>query len=139
MRETMSAAKTLLLTLFLLTTVGSVQAKELVFLNWADYMDPEIILEFKQRTGITVKQSYFDSDTTRDELLLETEGKGFDVALINGVSLRILARRGWLEPLDEQTIPNLKYVDSRWRTAFEKTEEFGVPYFWGTVGIAYRK
>ncbi|HAB92286.1 MAG TPA: spermidine/putrescine ABC transporter substrate-binding protein, partial [Pseudomonas sp.] len=46
----MSAAKTLLLTLFLLTTVGSVQAKELVFLNWADYMDPEIILEFKQRT-----------------------------------------------------------------------------------------
>ena len=43
------------------------------FLNWADYMDPEILKEFKQRTGITVNQTYFDSDTARDELLLETE------------------------------------------------------------------
>ena len=140
--NTMGSGKTVLVTLFALVIAilaPAVESKELMFLNWADYMDPEILLEFKQRTGITVKQSYFDSDTTRDELLLETEGKGFDVALINGVSLRILARRGWLEPLDEQTIPNLKYVDSRWRTAFEKTEEFGVPYFWGTVGIAYRK
>lgn len=140
--NTMGSGKTVLVTLFALVIAilaPAVESKELMFLNWADYMDPEILLEFKQRTGITVKQSYFDSDTTRDELLLETEGKGFDVALINGVSLRILARRGWLEPLDEQAIPNLKYVDSRWRTAFEKTEEFGVPYFWGTVGIAYRK
>lgn len=110
-----------------------------MFLNWVDYMDPEILVEFEQRTGITVKQSYFDSDTARDELLLETEGKGFDVALINGASVRILSKRGWLEPLDESSIPNLKHVDPRWRSAFEKTEEFGVPYFWGTVGIVYRK
>ncbi|WP_417518886.1 polyamine ABC transporter substrate-binding protein [Marinobacter sp.] len=110
-----------------------------MFLNWPDYMDPDILVEFEQRTGITVKQSYFDSDTSRDELLLETEGKGFDVALINGASLRILAKRGWLEPLDESAIPNLKHVDPRWRTAFEKAEDFGVPYFWGTVGIVYRQ
>jgi spermidine/putrescine transport system substrate-binding protein len=35
-------------------------------------MDPDIIAEFEQRSGITVRQSYFDSDTARDELLLET-------------------------------------------------------------------
>ncbi|WP_417519145.1 polyamine ABC transporter substrate-binding protein [Marinobacter sp.] len=114
-------------------------SKELVFLSWPDYMDPELLVEFKQRTGITVKQSYFDSDTARGELLLETEGKGFDVALINGASIRILAKRGWLEPLDESSIPNLKHVDPRWRTAFEKAEDFGVPYFWGTLGIVYRQ
>lgn len=82
MGKTMFSAKAILLTLFFLTTASSVQAKELVFLNWADYMDPEIILEFKQRTGITVKQSYFDSDTARDELLLETEAQDFDIALL---------------------------------------------------------
>lgn len=135
----MSAAKTLLLTLFLLTTVGSVQAKELVFLNWADYMDPEIILEFKQRTGITVKQSYFDSDTSRDELLLETDAKGFDIALMNAASMKILANRGWLEPLDEQSIPNLKHIDSYWRSEPQDNKTFGTPYFWGTIGIVYRK
>ena len=127
---------------FLLVTAvfaQTAESKELVFLNWPNYMDPEIIAEFERRTGITVKQSYFDSDTARDELLLDTEGKGFDVALINGASIRVLAKRGWLERLDESSIPNLKHIDPRWRTKFESAEDFGVPYFWGTIGIVYRQ
>lgn len=138
----MHFAQALLLVLSVLTTVvftQAAQAKELIFLNWANYMDPDILLEFKQRTGITVKQSYFDSDTTRDELLLETEGKGFDLVLINDASMKILAQRGWLETLDEQAIPNLKHINSRWRSQFEESRAFGVPYLWGTVGIVYRK
>ena len=135
----MFSAKTIWLTLFFLTTAGSAQAKELVFLNWADYMDPEIILEFKQRTGITVKQSYFDSDTARDELLLETEAQDFDIALMNAASMKILANRGWLEPLDEQSMPNLKHIDPYWRSEPQDNKFFGTPYFWGTIGIVYRK
>ena len=138
----MYLAKAIALTVSLLLTgifTQSAHAKELMLLNWPDYMDPEILLEFKQRTGITVKQSYFESDTTRDELLLETEGKGFDIALINDASVRILAQRGWLEPLDESSIPNLKHIDPRWHNSAENTQGFAVPYFWGTVGIVYRK
>ncbi|MFD2191448.1 polyamine ABC transporter substrate-binding protein [Pistricoccus aurantiacus] len=130
---------TILLLLITAIPAQAVEKKELMFLNWPDYMDPEILAEFEQRTGITVKQRYFDSDTARDELLLETEGKGYDVALINGASIRILAKRGWLEPLDEAAIPNLRHIDPRWRTEFERAEDFGVPYFWGTVGIVYRQ
>ncbi|RBW51816.1 spermidine/putrescine ABC transporter substrate-binding protein [Marinobacter sp. F3R11] len=138
----MFSGKTIFVTLVLLVTAVFAQAsepKELVFLNWANYMDPDILVEFEQRTGISVKQRYFDSDTTRDELLLETEGKGFDLALVNGSSIRILAKRGWLEPLDESSIPNLKHVNPRWRSAFEQAENYGVPYSWGTIGIVYRK
>lgn len=114
-------------------------AQELSFLNWADYMDPEILLEFKQRTGITVKQTYFDSDTGRDSLLLETDGKGFDLTIVNGSQVRILARRGWLDPINDAEIPNLKYIKPRWRNEHLKAKEYGVPYFWGTLGIAYRQ
>lgn len=138
----MRAAKAILLTFFLLVTAVFAQAaypKELVFLTWPDYIDPDILVQFKQRTGITVKQSYFDSDTGRDELLLETDGMGFDVALINGASIRILSKRGWLERLDQSSIPNLKHINARWRSAFENAEDFGVPYFWGTIGIVYRQ
>ncbi|MGC3873912.1 polyamine ABC transporter substrate-binding protein [Halomonas sp. GXIMD04776] len=133
--------KALWVALFLLTAglPSQVAATELTFLNWQDYMDPKILVEFEERTGIKVAQRYFDSDTARDELLLETEGKGFDVALINGASIRILAKRGWLEPISETDIPNLKHIDPRWRTEHEKAEDYGVPYFWGTVGIIYRK
>lgn len=134
--------KAILITFCLLATTVFAQGaepRELRFLNWPDYMDPEILAEFERLSGIKVKQSYFDSDTTRDEQLLETEGRSFDLALTNGASLRILAKRGWLEPLDEASIPNLKHIDPRWRTAFEKSEDFGVPYFWGTLGIVYRQ
>lgn len=127
---------------FSLLTLGlPVQAdsKELAFLNWADYMDPEILEEFRQRTGITVKQTYFDSDSARDELLLETEGKGFDLAIVDGASVRLLAKRGWLEPVSEADMPNLKYIYPRWRNEHERADDYGVPYFWGTLGIAYRK
>ena len=138
----MCSVKAILLTLFLLVTAVSAQAgesRQLVFLTWPDYMDPDVLVEFEQRTGIRVKQSYFNSDTARDELLLEADGMGFDVALINGASIRIMAKRGWLERLDESSIPNLKHINPRWRTAFEKAEDFAVPSFWGTIGIVYRQ
>jgi len=134
--------KTIVVTFVLLFTAVFAQAsepKELVLLNWANYMDPDVLVEFEQRTGISVKQRYFDSDSARGEILLETEGKGFDLALVNGASIRILAKRGWLAPIDESSIPNLKHIDPRWRTAFEGARGYGVPYFWGTLGIVYRK
>lgn len=117
----------------------AVESTELTLLTWADYMDPEILAEFEQRTGVAVKQTFFETDAHRDELLIATEGRGFDVALIDGTSIHILARRGWLEPIDETGIPNLKHVDPRWRAVHEKASEYSVPYFWGTLGIAYRQ
>lgn len=138
----MYSAKPTLLTLYMLVIVlfaQTAQSKELMLLNWPDYMDPDIVAEFKKRTGITVKQYYFDSDTARNALLLETGAKGFDIALINDASINLLAQHGWLEPLDQASIPNLKHVDPRRHSELVQTKYFGVPYFWGTVGIAYRK
>lgn len=118
---------------------AATEATQLMLLNWPDYIDPLIIDEFEQRTGIVVKQTYFESDAARDEILIETGARGFDIALIDGTSIRILAKRGWLEPINESEIPNLKYINPRWRSAHEQAKLYAVPYFWGTVGIAYRK
>ena len=128
--------------LILIVLSGPLHASEpteLLFLNWSDYMDPQILEEFEQRTGVTVKQTYFESDAARDELLLGTGGRGFDLAIIDGTAIRILAKRGWLEPIDETDIPNLKHVNPRWRGVHEQAEIYSVPYFWGTLGIAYRQ
>jgi spermidine/putrescine transport system substrate-binding protein len=102
-------------------------------------MDPQILEEFEQRTGVKVKQTFFESDAARDELLLGTGGRGVDLAIIDGTAIRILAKRGWLEPIDETDIPNLKHVNPRWRGVHEQAEIYSVPYFWGTLGIAYRQ
>ncbi len=35
---------------------------KIYFFNWADYIDPALKKKFKQQTGITVVETYFDSN-----------------------------------------------------------------------------
>jgi spermidine/putrescine transport system substrate-binding protein len=51
----------------------------------------------------------------------------------------VYAKRGWLAAIAPEKIPNLVNLQARWRTAFPESEQYGVPYFWGTLGIAYRR
>ena len=129
----------MLFLLFLSLPSFAADSNELIFLNWGDYMDPKVLEEFKKRTGITVKETYFESDAERNEILLAADGKGYDFTIVDGVSLQILAKRGWLEPITNDAMPNLKHIDPRWRKGHSMAETYGVPYFWGTTGIAYRK
>ena len=71
--------------------------------------------------------------------MVESDGAGYDVVLLNGLMLHTYAQRGWLAPLSVNDVPNLALIHRRWRTAFDQAEQFAVPYFWGTLGIGYRK
>ena len=52
--------------------------------------------------------------------------------------LDVYRKRNWLAPLDLEQIPNLKHIDKHWLTAFPAAQGYAAPYFWGTMGIAYR-
>ncbi|MGD8932780.1 MAG: spermidine/putrescine ABC transporter substrate-binding protein [Chromatiales bacterium] len=117
---------------------GQPPPRELVFLNWFEYMDPDLIRRFEQQHQVKVHEIYYESDDVRDEMLLETDGKGYDVVLVNGSMIATYLQRGWLEPLTPAQIPNLQYADPYWLKAFDGVEGHAVPYFWGTLGIAYR-
>ena len=111
---------------------------ELVLLNWDEYLDPELVQEFEQQHDARIKQVYYGSDTTRDNMMIESDGKGYDLVVLNDNAMRAYRRRGWLAPVSEAAIPNLAHIDRRWIDAVETADGYGVPYFWGTVGIVYR-
>jgi spermidine/putrescine transport system substrate-binding protein len=113
--------------------------RELSLLIWTEYLDPELIKAFEKSRGVRIKSVYFESDDVRDRLVQEVEGQGFDLALVNDIMVAPYATRGWLAPIDKAAIPNLKHIDRRWLTAYPMVEDYAVPYFWGTLGIAYRK
>jgi len=113
--------------------------RSLVFLTWYDYLDPALVAEFERETGATIQFSYYASDDHRDEILAASDGRGYDLAAVNGLMLQSYAARGWLAPLRPASIPNLKHLDTRWRSAYPAAEQYAVPYFWGTLGIGYRK
>jgi spermidine/putrescine transport system substrate-binding protein len=113
--------------------------RELVLLNWSEYIDPDLVEKFEKQFDVKLRQVYFESDDLRDYMMLETDGKAYDLVLVNGISVDVYRKRGWLAPIGEAQIPNLRHVDSRWLDAFPGLEGYAVPYFWGTMGIAYRK
>ncbi len=113
--------------------------QELVFLTWSEYMDPDIIKEFEEKFKAKVKNIYFETEDKREQLLAQTMGKGYDVVLASGVNTLSYIRRNWLVPLNSDQIPNLKHIDPKWFSVNPKITAYGVPYLWGTLGIAYRK
>ncbi len=113
--------------------------RSLVFLNWSEYIDPELVEKFEQQFNAQVSQVYFESDDLRDDMMLETGAVGYDLVIVNGINVNSYRKRGWIAPLGEARLPNLKYVARHWRDAFEGASGYGVPYFWGTLGIAYRQ
>ena len=113
--------------------------QKLIFLNWSEYMDPELEKKFEQQYNVELIEIYFESDDARDQLLLLNEAKGYDLIMLNDTNVEIYKQRGWIAPLDKTKIPNLKHIDQHWTNIVTGAEGHVVPYFWGTTGIAYRK
>jgi len=112
--------------------------KTLVILNWSEYMDPELVEEFEQQFNAEVSEVYFESDELRNDMLLESDGAGYDLVMTNGVTLDLYRKRGWIAPLDLDKVENYRHIDTHWLDAFPASTGYAVPYFWGTLGIAYR-
>ncbi len=119
--------------------VPAAPTPELVFFTWSDYIDPSVVADFEREHGARVRQVFFESDDDRNDKLLATEGRGYDVVTVDQGSLGILVRRGWLEPLDQTAIPNRAHIDPKWVDAVPDGRRYGIPYFWGTLGIGYRE
>lgn len=140
----MRTIPTILLILIGGLLLGSSQAvaqetPELVVLNWPNYLDPELVERFEQQYGVKVREVYFEGDDQRDEMLVNSDGAGYDIVLVSGNMLQTYLRGGWLEPVTEAQVPNLVHVSPRWRNAFPAADGFAIPYTWGTLGIGYRE
>jgi len=115
------------------------ETPELLVLNWPNYLDPDLVERFERQYGVKVREVYFEGDDQRDEMLVNSDGAGYDVVLVSGNMLQTYLRSGWLEPVTEVQVPNLKHVSPRWRNAFPAADGFAIPYTWGTLGIGYRE
>jgi len=111
---------------------------QLHFYTWVEYMDPEVVKDFSRRNNVEVKFSYFNSDSERDQRLTESNGRGYDLVMLNGPVIETYRKLGWLEPLDEARMPQLRNASARWRDAYPAARRYAIPYMLGTIGVAYR-
>ena len=117
---------------------GSSGSKDsLTIYNWGEYIDPELIDKFEEETGIKVTYETFDSNEAM-MTKIEQGGSAYDVAVPSEYTIESMKEKDLLIPIDHALVPNLQYIHEDFLDlAFDKGNEYSIPYFWGTVGIVY--
>lgn len=121
--------------LLMLLVPTFVYADEVKIYNWEEYFSPEVLSQFEKETGHTVTQTYFDNEHLRDDVIASGRGKVYDLILVDSLSLHYMSQKGLMHNFSQEAIPNRIHFSSKAVQACGKT---GVPYTWGTMGIAYR-
>ena len=105
--------------------------------NWGEYIDPELLKQFEEETGIKVTYETFDSNEGMMGKV-EQGGTSYDVAMPSEYMVEMMVEKDLLLALDFSQIPNVKNIDPYFlNLPFDPSNEFSLPYFWGTLGIAF--
>ncbi|CAD2077234.1 ABC transporter substrate-binding protein [Phocicoccus pinnipedialis] len=120
----------------LLNNTSSSETDVLFVYNWGEYIDPELIKQFTEETGIRVVYETFDSN---EAMLVKIKQKQrYDVVFPSEYTVEKMKKDNLLLPIDPDKIPNIKNIDERFLgLSFDPGNEYSLPYFWGTVGILY--
>jgi putrescine transport system substrate-binding protein len=112
---------------------------ELNVYNWSDYIGETTVEDFQKETGITVRYDVYDSNETLEAKLM-AGNTGYDIVVPTGSFLGRQIQAGIYQKIDKSKISNYGNIDPQILEAlkpFDPTNEYAVPYFWGTVGIGY--
>jgi len=107
--------------------------------NWGDYIDESVNKSFEKEYNVKVNYETFS--TNEDMYIkLKSGGSSYDVAIPSDYMINRMIEEGMLEKIDFNNIPNFKYIEDRFKNLeYDPTNEYSVPYMWGTVGILYNK
>jgi putrescine transport system substrate-binding protein len=114
---------------------------ELRIYNWSDYIDPALITEFTQETGIKVIYDTFDSNEVLETKVLQG-GTGYDLVVPSNHNLPRYITAGAVAKLDKTALPGLDKLSPDLMAklaAFDPGGVYAVPYMQGTIGIGYDK
>ena len=115
------------------------QEKVLNIFNWADYIDPQILIDFEQEYGIKVNYDIYDAGEVVDIKLMAGRS-GYDIVIHSASASSRLQPAGIYHPIDYSRLTNWHHVDKQLVSMAEQhysNAMEGVPYMWGTTGIAY--
>lgn len=131
--------------LFVFSGCGENENK-IVVCNWGEYICDEndeeffdVIAKFTEETGIEVE--YVTAETNESLYTsLKNGAADYDIIFPSDYLIEQLINENMLAKLDFDNIPNFSNImDSFKNPDYDPTNEYSVPYFWGTVGIVYNE
>lgn len=118
---------------------GQDSSKVLNVYNVGDYIDESLIDEFEEKTGIKVQYSTYDTNEMMYQKVKSGSTK-YDLIFPSDYMVQKMSREGMLKKINFNNIPNYRYIDKDFLdNQYDPTNEYSVPYMWGTLGIVYNK
>ena len=107
--------------------------------NWADYIDPQTLVDFEQEYGIQVNYDIYDSSEMVDAKLL-TGRSGYDIVVHAASFTARFKDIDILHSLDTSRLSNWHYLEPTLVQTMDRQYSSGLmgsPFFWGTTGFTY--
>ncbi|MDD3339242.1 MAG: extracellular solute-binding protein [Lachnospiraceae bacterium] len=120
---------------------GQSGSEQVVVYNWGEYIDPDVIDIFEEETGIHVVYEEFETN----EIMypkIQSGAIAYDVVCPSDYMIQRMIENNLLAKIDFDNVPNIANIDPDYleqSTSFDPTNEYSVPYCFGTVGILYNK
>ncbi len=111
------------------------------FLNWGDYIDPDVIPEFEAANpGIKINMTTTDSNEAM-YAIAATEGSQINMMIPSEYMLQRMMKEDMLAKIDTAKLDNFQYVKdfAAKNCGYDPDCKYSVPYSWGTFGILYNK
>lgn len=106
---------------------------------YSEYIDPEMITDFQMKTGFKLQLELYEA---QEEMIGKLQASGtsqYDVIIASDVVIQQMIHLGLIGKLDTNKISNRVNIADQFRNpSYDPTNEYSVPYLWGTTGILYR-
>ncbi|HOO46600.1 MAG TPA: extracellular solute-binding protein, partial [Deltaproteobacteria bacterium] len=125
-----------MLVVLLLPMMAFAASQEVYVFNWSEYIDPDVLEQFEQETGIKVKYSTYDSNEAMFAKLKIIKKDGYDVVFPSTYFVDRMRRLNMLKELDHAKLTNLKDQNpSLLDKPYDPKNTYSIPYMWGSSAI----
>ena len=123
-----------------ISSCGPSGKQKLYIYNWTYYMPDQTLRDFEKKFNAEIVYDVYPSNEDMFTKLKSGAG-GYDIVVPSGDYVSIMKHENMIEQLDKSKLPNFKNIDSTVlaRIAFDKGNDFSVPYMMGGSGIAVNK
>lgn len=108
--------------------------------NVGDYINEDVIDIFEEENP-DIKINY-ETYYTNEEMFVKVSNEGslYDVIFPSDYMIEKMKSENLLNKINFENIPNYANIGDEYKgLAYDKNEEYSVPYMWGTMGILYNK
>jgi len=123
----------------MITPAAAEEEKVLNVYFWFDYLLDSTVKGFEKETGIKVNLDTFESLDVLETKLLAGKS-GYDIVIPTSTMMERLIKLDIFKELDKSKFSNYANLDPVMLTNLAKVDKnntYGIPYAWGTTGIAF--